>query len=201
MKKITLISMIIGSFILASCGGGKTTNNDKPTEDTINSESISSNCDNENNISLSIENFAFKGTKDFVFESSDFDIKSTNIFVMNDSTVQFTLSNYTHEELDGDKKPDQIDIQVSLYADYNVKVTPGVYPYLKYDEKYRSDVRIITSEGQARFNWIKGMPDQGDVTIDYVDENVVCGSFNLNVEHDDSFVGNIHLNGSFSTEK
>lgn len=201
MKKITLITMIIGSFILASCGGNKTTSNDKPAEDTISNETTSRNCDNENNISLSIKNFTINGTEDFVFESSDVEINSTDIFVMNDSTYQFTLSNYTNEELNGDKTSDQIDIRVTLYADYNVKIVPGVYPYQKYDEKYRSDVRILTSEGQVRLNWIKGMPDQGDVTIDYVDETMVCGSFNLNVENDDPFVGNIHLNGSFSTEK
>ena len=203
MKKLALFAMIFGSLILASCGGGKEKNDsDNDTTQVVDKKTAQDVCVNENKISVTVKDYEMIEGQDFVFEASNFEVKMSSYTYKNDSTAEFKMSNYTQEELVGDRLPEQVDIFVELHAKNGKTLDAAVYPYQEWDNDYWSKVNIITSDGTVWFNWFSGMPEQGDVVIDFIDKDNVCGSFNLNVEKPDSpTIGTVRLNGTFSILK
>lgn len=203
MKKLALISMIIGSFILASCGGSKNDKNDDSSDSsTVEVKTATDVCTNENNISMTIKDHELKEDEVFLYETSAFEVKMSKFTYKNDSTAEFKISNYTQEELVGDRKDDQIDIFVELHSKHGKLLEPAVYGYQEWDADYWAKVNLITSQGTVWFNWVSGMPDQGNLTIDFIDKDNVCGSFNLNVEKPEhKSIGTVRLNGTFQILK
>jgi len=204
MKKLALIAMIAGSFIIASCGGGKEENNDNNNDSTQVVDEVTAEdvCVNENAMTVTVKDHELNDNTDFVFETANFEVKMDDYKYVNDSTAEFTLSNYSTEELVGDRLPEQVDIFVELHAKNGKTLEPAIYPYQEWENDYWSKVNIITSEGTVWFNWVMGMPEQGDVVIDFIDEKNICGSFKLNVEKpENASIGIVRLNGTFNIAK
>ncbi len=193
--------MIAGSFIIASCGGGKE-NNDENTDSTQVVEKTAKDvCVNENQISLVVHKYPAGDDKTIELEMENFDVLMYTYTYKNDSAAEFKLSNYTEEEFNEELQPGQVDIEVTLYSHNGKLLEPASYPYHgSSDNDFYSYVTIYTNEGNAYFNGVVGT--QGDVIIDFIDEDNICGSFNLNVDNpDDASVGTVKLNGTFSILK
>ncbi|MFH2095195.1 MAG: hypothetical protein ABIJ16_05800, partial [Bacteroidota bacterium] len=74
-------------------------------------------------------------------------VKQSSLTWQNDSMVEFRLSNYEQSELVGDRKDDQVDIDVILNAKNGKKLEPGVYNYNDWEKDFWSKVTINTSRG------------------------------------------------------
>lgn len=203
MKKIILLTGLAAALVLSSCGGSKKTDENTGDSTTVKTEKGAKDiCTYENKISLTIKDYK-KGTKkDFQYETANFEVIQSSWKYKNDSTAELKLSNYKQEELTGDRKDDQVDIIVKFRARKGEKLKGGVYPYNEYSENHDCGVTMMTSTGEVWFNWSAGMPEQGDVTVDFIDKDNVCGSFALNVEKPTAdWIGTVRLNGTFKVSK
>jgi hypothetical protein len=197
-KNIFLGAIISASFFIAACGGNKS-NQDGSTDSTQNKKTAEDVCVNENTISMTVQ--GYEGVKDSALDIvyPKFEVKASSFTMKSDSLAEFKLMNYKHEELVGKRKPEQIDIEVELHSKKGKLLQPGVYEYHEYQSEYFSMVKIITFQGAVWFNWSMGMPKTGNVTVDFIDNDNVCGSFNLNVDAPkNKNMGVVRLNGTFS---
>lgn len=203
IKKIALMVITILPFILYSCGGGQKNIENYTDSTQVDAEnSTQMDCVNENKISLTIKGHQINDKTDFVFETSDFKVKTSSFTYKNDTTAIIKLSNYAQEDVAGNRTADQIDINVELHAKNGNVLKATSYPYQKWHNDFWSKVYIMTNEGSVWFNWVSGMPHQGDVNIRFIDKNNICGTFNLNVEKpENSTIGIVRLNGTFSILK
>jgi len=197
-KLLFLATAIVVAFFVASCGGNKT-ERDGSADSTKAEKTAKDVCSNETSVSMTVQ--GYEATKDSALDIiyPEFDVKATTFVMKNDSLAEFKMMNYRQEELVGKRKPEQVDILVELHSRKGKKLEPGVYDYHDYQGEYFSMVKINTFQGAVWFNWSMGMPETGNVTVDFIDKNNICGSFNLNVEapHNKN-MGIVRLNGPFS---
>ncbi len=155
-------------------------------------------CKSGNAISVTIKDYGYQMKGKYSFETGNFEVKQSSWMMLNDSTAVMKLSNYTAEELVGDRKDEQVDILVKLSSKKGKKIEAGAYPYQKYESDLSSGVNMITSKGTVWFNWVADMPEQGNVMIDYASKDKACGSFMLAVEKPgNDMIGTVRLNGTF----
>lgn len=189
-QKLFLTSIILISFVMVFSCKQKSKEEEK--------QSI---CDFQNKFSLHISDY-FYGMKDTLkLDISDFNVKYFEYEFENDSTVTLHLFNYSPEEKKELEESD-VQINVELYARKGMKIQKGEYLYHEYENGLWSRVTISTIYGVVWFNWSVGMPKQGGVTIDYIDEKNICGNFDLNVDNPDSeMIGRVSLKGPFSIKQ
>jgi hypothetical protein len=209
-------ALLLTVFTLGSCGD----DHDREERDSLRRDSIMRDsimrdsitkaeakspfetmCTGASQFALTIKNYKFQMDGDYAFETGNFDVKQSNIEWTNDSNAVITLKNYSSGDLVGDRKNDQVDIVIELNARHGKKIGPGTYKHSATDLDYSSFTTMTTSKGKVFFNWKIGMDEQGAVTIDYIEADKACGSFNLAVEKpDNGQIGVVRLNGSFRTE-
>lgn len=206
MKKLMLFpAMFAATFAITSCGSDSTTTNGDTTKgDSMAVEapkaSFADICTEASKITMTIKGYKYDMSGDYAYETPAFDVKESNVTWTNDSNATITLKNYKTEELVGDRKDDQIDIVIELYARHGKKVGPGTYKHGDSNQDMSSFTTMTTSKGKVYFNWVLGMPDQGSVTIDFIEGNSACGSIMLAVEKPDSDqIGTVRVNGKFRT--
>ncbi|MBN1187404.1 MAG: hypothetical protein JXB49_34325 [Bacteroidales bacterium] len=209
MKMKTLLYLICIAFVSAilfsSCKSGEK----QPAatgEDTIAvvpEKTAADVCTLDNKIAITIKGYGYgMSDKKYEYLDTNFNVVQSTWKIKNDSVAELKLSNYKMEELVGDRKDNQVDIVVELRAKNGNSLKPATYPYMEYQEDFNSSVTMNTAKGTVYFNWVMGMPEQGDVTIDFIDDNNVCGSFALNVEKPESeTIGVVRLNGTFKVSK
>lgn len=211
MKKLLLYHFVLlgiaMAVILAACKSGETKQeNVEPAEEPqeekkplITAEEV---CTEDTKIAMTIKNYGYGMSGEYEYIDTNFTIKQSHWKIINDSIAELKLCNYKLEELVGDRKDDQLDIMVEFRAKNGKKLEIGSYAYQEYSEDLNSSVTLVTSKGTVYFNWVMGMPEQGDVTIDYYDKKSVCGVFTLNVEKpDNDMIGIVRLNGTFRVIK
>lgn len=202
IRKIIFLGAAVSvALFLAACGGNKS-EKDGSTDSANTEKSAKDVCTNETAISMTIQ--GYEAVKDSALDISYpmFEVQASTYDMKSDSLAEFKLMNYKQEELVGKRQPGQIDILVELHSKKGKLLEPGVYDYHDFKAEYFSMVKIITFQGAVWFNWSVGMPKTGGVTIDFIDKNNVCGSFNLNVEApNNKNMGIVRLNGPFSILK
>lgn len=200
MKNLLLIAGLAGMFAMASCGGKK--DKDAEVKDSVKTPTAKEICKTENNISMTIKGYNYSMTGKFEFEAPKFEVKQSTYNYVNDSLAELKLCNYMQNELVGDRKDEQIDIVCEFHTKKGQKLAPGTYKYNDYESPMWARVTMVTSKGTVWFNWSMGMPEQGSVKIDFIDNANICGNFNLNVEKPDvESIGLVRLNGTFSVLK
>ncbi|MDD3685264.1 MAG: hypothetical protein PHE56_00720 [Bacteroidales bacterium] len=192
MKRNILLLGLAAVFTLASCGGSteKKTEEEKPV------------CEGKNEIAITIQDYYYSMSDTLVYTTPNFEVKHSEYQWINDSTVVLKLSNYEPKDLTGARQESQIDLNIELNARKGKKLEPGYYGYHSYEEGLWSRVTMTTAYGTVWFNWNAGMPEQGGVTIEHVDEDAVCGTLALNVEApESSMIGIVRVNGTFVYKK
>jgi hypothetical protein len=192
MKRNILLLGLAAVFALASCGGGsdKKTEEEKPV------------CEGKNEIAITIQDYYYSMSDTLVYTTPNFEVKHSEYQWINDSTVVLKLSNYEPKDLTGARQENQIDLNIELNARDGKKLEPGFYGYHAYEDGLWSRVTMTTAYGTVWFNWNMGMPEQGGVTIEHVDEDAVCGTLALNVEEpESSMIGIVRVNGTFVYKK
>jgi hypothetical protein len=211
MKNYLLIPSLLLTILTAtSCGDGERDNSDSLRRDSLMRDSIAKAdakspfdelCSGPSQFAVTIKNYKYQMDGDYAFESGNFVVKQSNIEWTNDSNAIITLKNYAAGDLVGDRKDDQVDIVVQLFARHGKKIGPGTYKHSATDMDYSSFTTMTTSKGKVYFNWSLGMDEQGSVKIDYIEADQACGSFSLAVEKPDSDqIGVVRLNGTFRTQ-
>ncbi|CAG5077869.1 hypothetical protein [Parvicella tangerina] len=206
-KQLTLIVLAAFTFGMVSCGGGEeesaekegkegTTTTETNVEETVEevAPTFEDVCTAATDIFLQVENYEYDLTEPFTHNGA-FEVKRSQWSVLTDSTAELKLYNYDLGEDTGNN----LDIYVKLNAKNGNVLAPAMYPYQDWENDYWAKVNIISPQGTVWFNWVSGMPEQGNVQIDYVDKDHVCGKFMLEVNQpDNTTVGHVVLNGSFN---
>lgn len=204
-KYILFPALLIAAFSISSCGSGESDNADSTKGDTVavNEEpksGFSDMCSGASSVSVTIKNYEYQMSGDYTFETGNFEVKQSNIEWTNDSNAIITLKNYAAGELVGDRKDNQVDIVIELYARHGKDIAPATYKHSASEMDYSSFTTITTSKGKVYFNWVLGMDEQGSVKLDYIDADQACGSFNLAVEKpDNGQIGVVRIGGNFKT--
>lgn len=207
MKKYILLPALLFASILftTSCGDGEANDNDSTIRDTVAIKEeprsgYTDACAGPSNISVTIKNYGYDMSGDYAFETDNFEVKQSNIEWTSDSNAIITLKNYAAGELVGDRKDNQVDIVIQLYARHGKDIGPATYKHSATEMDYSSFTTMTTSKGKVYFNWVLGMDEQGSVKIDYIEADRACGSFNLAVEKPGNRqIGVVRLNGAFKT--
>lgn len=205
MKKILLPAMLFATLSLVSCGGGETdaagdsTNNDSTPKEAPKPK-FSEVCTGASQIAITVKGYKYGMSGDFTYETANFEVKQSSLTWSTDSTATLTLKNYGAADLVGDRKDDQVDINVELRSRHGKKIEAGTYKHSDSDGDYYSFTTMTTSKGTVYFNWVASMPDQGFVKFDFIDGDQACGSFALAVEKpDNEQIGTVRVNGTFKT--
>ena len=206
MKKYMLIpAMLFAAFSISSCGDAESRDGDSLDKDSVvvkeePKSAFADMCKGASNIAVTIKDYKYDMSGDYAFETGNFEVKQSNIEWTNDSNAIITLKNYAAGDLVGDRKDDQVDIVIQLFARHGKDIAPATYKHSATDMDYSSFTTMTTSKGKVYFNWSLGMDEQGSVKIDYIEADQACGSFNLSVEKPGSNqIGTVRLNGSFKT--
>ena len=190
MKKNVLLLVIACVFALVSCGGAS---DEKKTEEVVKPV-----CEVENSFSVTIQDYHYAMSDTLVFDAPNFEVKASEYTWLDDSTLSVKLSNYTIEEVLGYQEPAQLDISFILSARQGKKLDAGYYGYNDYPSGQYCQVSLHTAYGEVWFNRLPEMPEEGGITIEYLSEDDICGTFALNVEKpDDEYIGIVKLNGTF----
>lgn len=201
MKRILLPALAATVLMMASCGGNGTDGNaDSMNKDSASNEvkkSFVDACKDGNKIAMTIKGYKYGMSGDFAYETANFEVKNATFHMMNDSTAEMTLSNYKPEELVGERKDDQIDINCEFYAIGGKKLAGSTFTYMDYKDNLSCTITMMTSKGKVYFNWLDGMADQGGATIYFAEDGKACGTFQLAVESTNDQVGTVRLNGTF----
>jgi hypothetical protein len=204
-KYILFPTLLLAALSISSCGDGESNDGDSANNDSVvvNEEPKSSYeniCSGASSIAITIKDYKYQMSADYAFETGNFDVKQSNIEWTNDSNATITLKNYASGDLVGDRKDDQVDIVIELYARHGKNIEPATYKHSATEMDYSSFTTMTTSKGKVYFNWVLGMDEQGSVKIDYIEGDQACGSFNLAVEKpDNGQIGTVRLNGKFNT--
>lgn len=205
---IAATALMLSSSLIISCGGEKAEEKKEEGKDTTAkveeapAPTFEEICKDTNAIAVTVKDYKYGMKGKFQFETGNFTVKQSSWNMTSDSTAELRLMNYAANELVGDRKPEQIDIVVQLTTKGGTKLGQGSYPYMEYKNNMSSSVTMTTSGGTVYFNWLAGMPEQGNVNIDYAGEDGICGSFALAVEKPDSeMIGIVRLNGKFVVKK
>jgi len=209
MKKLIyaplFLMVIAGTF--QSCSGEKKEETTKETTDStvVKDEpkaSFADMCKDENAMIVTIKDYKYQMKGKYAFETPNFEVKQSSWTITSDSTAELKMSNYAATDLVGDRKDEQVDILVSFRAKGGKKIEIGTYTNQSYDAPYNCTTTMMTSKGLVYFNWLMGMPESGTVTLNYIDNESVCGSFTLAAEKPESeMIGTVRLNGTFKVGK
>ncbi|PLX06337.1 MAG: hypothetical protein C0596_17865 [Marinilabiliales bacterium] len=192
MKRNLLLIGLATVFALASCGGAS---EEKTTDEEQDKAPV---CEVENGISVTVQDYMYSMSDTLVLNMAEFEVKTSDYKCINDSTVSLKLSNYEVADLVGARTPEQVDINIEINARNGEKLEGGYYGYHAYDTGKWSRVTLTTAYGTVWFNWVSGMPEQGGVTIEYVGEDAICGTLELNNEKpDNDMIGIVRVNGTF----
>jgi hypothetical protein len=173
MKRKYLLLGLVLTFVLFACNSSK--NETQEEKEVI--------CGVENSIAISVP---------------EFNVVNSDYKWINDSTITLKLSNYDPMKLVGARTQEQMDINIEINARKDEKLEPGYYGYHEYETGKWSRVTLNTAYGTVWFNWISGMPKQGGVTIEYIGEDAICGTINLNNEKpENDMIGIVRVNGTF----
>jgi hypothetical protein len=194
-------------FSFSSCGSGSATNANDSTPDSVTDApkapevKFEDVCKEGNGMALTIKDYKYGMSGKYAFETGNFEVKESSFRMLNDSAAELRLMNYAASELVGERKDEQVEILAKLYARNGKKIGPGVYPKGASDKDMWSQVTMTTAKGTVYFNWLMGMPESGNVVLDYVSSDQACGKFELSAEKpDNEQIGTVRLNGKFSVE-
>lgn len=213
MKNYILFpALLLTTLAVSSCGDDR----EKDRQDSIRRDSIMRDsivrveqsrspyeklCTSPSNFALTIKNYDHDMSGKYAFETSDFEVKQSNIEWTNDSNAIITLKNYDANEFSGNRNDNQVDIVIELTARLGNKIGAATYKHNGPELEYSSMTTIVTSKGKVFFNWMIGMDEQGEVRIDYIEGNEACGAFMLAVDKpDNKKIGVVRLNGNFRTK-
>lgn len=201
--KLTNILLLSSSILfLASCGGSSEESTNQKTDSTatepLEGPTFESTSNQETNLNLSIQNYHFGGAGDeFNFTPSSFTITSSEWNMKNDSTGVLKMSNYTKEEIADGLKDEHAEIKIEFITRNGNLLSAGEYKDGTF-EPFAAKTTITTNKGTTYFNWVKGMPETGTVTINYVDSNNICGEINMSSDNKDVlYIGVVSLSGTF----
>ncbi len=209
MKKITLsflASAVACTLMFTSCGnkteGTETASGDSTKVEEVKEPVIdfATACTAENKITVAVKGYEYDtdNKKAINFDLADFVVKRSTWNLVNDSTAEMSLFNYTEEEIKPKQKDDQVEIRVKFLARKGKKIAPGFYTHSDSQADITSVTNVMTNNGKVFFNWSAGMPDIGGVTLNYADSKSVCGEFKLAVDKlDTKWIGMVKLNGTF----
>lgn len=204
-KHIIYLLLFSCTFGMIGCGNteeestkeeGETT--EESTEEETAQETLTPTfediCTAETDVFLQVENYEYGLSEPFTY-NGQFDVKRTQWTVLTDSTAELKLYNY---EL-GEDTGNNLDLYVMLNAKNGNNLAAEMYPYQDWENDYWAKVNVISDKGTIWFNWVSGMPDQGNVQIEFLDKDHICGNFMLEVNApDNTTVGHVVLNGSFN---
>lgn len=186
MKRPKLLAIVCVAGVLASCS-------DSSEATEIAEES---KCPKENNVHLTVEKYGYQFDSEFTY-NENFEIKRSDWTQSSDSAATLSLYNYNQ----GESGEDNVEIRVEFHSKNGNKIGPGVYNHTDYQSDYWSKTTIETSNGRVYFNWNMGMPKQGYVEIIDMNDDEVCGSFNLKVENYKlERIGHVELSGDWSSK-
>lgn len=199
------VAGISAAFTFSSCGGGDKTGSDSMKNDSAPAKEeeapkpkFADVCKEGNAIAITIKDYKYGMSGKYAFETGNYEVKNSSFNMVNDSTAELMLMNYTPQELVGDRRDDQVDVKVTFYTRHGKKIQPGVYPKGASDKDMFSSVTMNTAKGTVYFNWVLGMPEAGNVTLNFADGNKACGAFALSAEKPESdMIGTVRLNGTF----
>lgn len=178
------------SWLLSSCGGKQKTNDSASSENE---------CVKETSLSLFVDKKDLKDNITFITADSAFKIKDEGFVFVNDSTAEIKMKGVSKLASGADN---DVVIEISLFANNGKTLQAGIYKNMDFESDFFAKVSLITDAGTIWFNWASGMPDPGEVKINQIDRNSVCGSVHLNVEKpDNNSIGVVKLNGNFYIEK
>jgi hypothetical protein len=204
LNTFSLVPAMIAATLLslASCGGNK----ENHTADSLRDDSIAKAnskpkfediCTGPNAVAVTIKGYKFGMANDFEAEMANFEVKQSSWSLVNDSVAMMTLKNYTATELVGDRKDNQVDINVEFRGKNGKKIEAGTFTTGSDPDRY-VQATMLTAKGKVWFNWLAGMPEVGSVKLNYVGDDKVCGVFALASEKpDNDQIGTVRLNGGF----
>ncbi|MDD4148978.1 MAG: hypothetical protein PHE33_03005 [Bacteroidales bacterium] len=195
MKKNFLLLGLIAVIALFSCNGSKSDKNEnKEEKQTI--------CDVENAIAVNVQDYYYSMSDTLVYSTPDFQIVNSDYKWINDSTISLKLSNYDPKTIVGVRTEEQMDLNIEINARKGEKLEPGYYGYHDYASGKWSRVTLATAYGTVWFNWVDGIPRPGGVTIEYIGEDAICGTLELNNEApENDMIGIVRINGTFVHKK
>ncbi|HBG71340.1 MAG: hypothetical protein A2W93_01510 [Bacteroidetes bacterium GWF2_43_63] len=196
--KTTNVSLflIVSVLLLFSSCGGKQRAGSSDADDSL---SAKNECVKETSLTLFVDKKGLKENKGFITGDSVFAINKQKFIFTNDSVAEIYLDGIVKLASGAE---DKVSIAISLYTKNGIKINPGIYKNMDFDNDYFAKVSLQTEAGTIWFNWASGMPDPGAITINQIDRNTVCGSVHLNVDKpDNNSIGIVKLNGNFYIEK
>lgn len=203
-KQITRITaMLLLAAGITSCGDKKAEGEEgKDSTATVEEKpapAFADVCKDENAMTMTIKGYGYgMSDKKYAYETTNFEVKQSSWTMKTDSTATLKLSNYTAADLVGDRKDDQVDIMVEFRAKGGKKIEAASFVNGDYQSPMNCTTTMITAKGTVYFNWLAGMPESGNVKLNFVDADHVCGSFTLAAEKPDSdMIGTVRLNGTF----
>lgn len=204
---------LVCALIFTSCGNKNEANGDAPVTDSTKTKEpakveeptvdFATACTMENKMAVTVKGYEYDtdNKKPINFDITDFVVKNSTWTLVNDSTAELSLFNYTAEEATPKQKNDQVEIRVKFLARKGKKIGPGVYPHSDSQADITSITNVITNNGKVYFNWSAGMPDVGTVTLNCADKKGVCGEFKLaSDEPKTKWIGTVKVNGTFKVE-
>ncbi len=204
-KRLIYITLALFSIGMVSCGAEESESEEQDgeaKEETKEGETVQEEappafediCTAATEVFLQVENYEYGLTEPFTF-NGNFEVKRSQWTVLTDSTAELKLYNYDL----GEETENNLEVYVTLNAKNGNVLDPALYPYQDWDKDYWSKVNVIAPQGTVWFNWVSGMPDQGNVQIDFLDKDHVCGKFMLEVNQpDNNTIGHVVLNGTFN---
>lgn len=217
LKKLLLFVAVI--FFMAACGGGdassdsESTDNSESTDSTETSEAEdteetaeAAECEAENAVTFKTEAYKYKMDEVVTFDG-DFEVKQAWFVDLSQEgedskQMNIYLANYEGpQDRSAPTEDGQMKIECYIIASGGNNLQAGQYPYAG-ESGYESGCSIKTNKGEIYFNWAMGEPSPGDVTIDGLNADAVCGTLNFNIDlPEDETKGVVSLNGTFKAMK
>lgn len=210
-KKITLlVSFLLSLTFLTSCGGGSKENTSKDGNAKKEDTKKAVECKPTQNLTFQVKGYKFGMKGDFAFNGK-FEVKKAwfvpgkSTYTENGKTdpvekVDVYLANYETADKNTPAKDEEILIKFTLYAKA-AKIEPQAFKK-GVSDTYYSTIDVQTTKGKVYFNWLAGMPEEGNIVVTSFDGNKLCGEINLKVDKPtDDKIGTVALNGTFYAEK
>ncbi|HAI77203.1 MAG TPA: hypothetical protein DCM08_13260 [Microscillaceae bacterium] len=203
---------MLAVVVFARCGGGgKDEVKSKDGAEASKTETKkAAECTPNQNLTFLVKGYKFGMKGDFAFDGK-FEVKKAwfvpgkGTYTENGKTtptekVEVYLANYETADKNTPAKDEEMLIKFTLYAK-GVKLEPQSYKKGTQGTYYAS-IDIETTKGKVYFNWLAGMPEEGNIVVTSFDGNKLCGEIKLKVDKPtDDKIGTVALNGTFYAEK
>lgn len=195
----SLCAAVLLSASVVSCGSKTSADTKEVASTEVKSGDYAGSCTKDTKISVFISDYKYqtKEKETIKYDAANFEVKQSTWRMLNDSTAELSLLNYTNDERAVGRTDKQVEIKAKFGGKKGNKIGKGTYGYMAYKTGLYSQVTINMLKGKVWFNG----SDQGNVIIDYCDKDHVCGSFDLMVDKPDNpTIGTVKLSGNFKVE-